>query len=465
MDSVSIGIRGPNGTLTTNGAFWRATKGLGNLSRSDHRSEFVSRREHLLSMSALSRHQGNELTGGLQPGAIAFPCRPGHGPYLGCRGKPPVPIATIAMESGMMSCPGSSHPTTWRHAPLVVGDRLREESISPKRSMESAVVALLQENRVLRERIQYLESRPCRCTILDVACEGVAPQDPEPKSLAVSSSESATFHAQGLGAVPKTAMAQPDEPSRPSFVGKEMDDLPSACVPGEAPALSSMDAGRVHRSGMQWTPPGHKADGGFELGYLTPTRDAQVSDSTGANVPMEPKIERFGGNPRNSFDAQAQWLYQQACSEEDRSMAAPGGLIAGRTRFGSDPHCCARCAPDASTGSAFLNARPPDAKAIHSLPNTPPRDASQTPVHGEQSSRASRSDTTRRRYSIWSDEEERIFYDAYARYGCKWNRIKVFLPRKTRQQVQSHGAYLIKRGVIKKFNSRRWTRHERAEAA
>jgi hypothetical protein len=70
-----------------------------------------------------------------------------------------------------------------------------------------------------------------------------------------------------------------------------------------------------------------------------------------------------------------------------------------------------------------------------------------------------------RRHSVWSEEEDCMFRRAYATFGCKWNRIKSFLPNKTRQQVQSHGTYLIKRGVIRKFNSRSWTRRQPSEAA
>ena len=71
----------------------------------------------------------------------------------------------------------------------------------------------------------------------------------------------------------------------------------------------------------------------------------------------------------------------------------------------------------------------------------------------------------RRRFSVWSDEEERIFLTAYQQCGCKWKRIQRWLPRKTRQQIQSHGAYLIRQGLISKFNSRRWTKHRASGAA
>ncbi|KAK4534014.1 hypothetical protein CDCA_CDCA01G0039 [Cyanidium caldarium] len=70
----------------------------------------------------------------------------------------------------------------------------------------------------------------------------------------------------------------------------------------------------------------------------------------------------------------------------------------------------------------------------------------------------------RRRFSVWSDEEERIFLAAYQQCGCKWKRIQRWLPRKTRQQIQSHGAYLIRQGLISKFNSRRWTKQRTSGA-
>lgn len=64
----------------------------------------------------------------------------------------------------------------------------------------------------------------------------------------------------------------------------------------------------------------------------------------------------------------------------------------------------------------------------------------------------------RRRFSVWTEDEERIFFDAYKVFGCKWKKIQESLPCKTRQQIQSHGSYLIKQGILTKFNSRNWTR-------
>ena len=67
----------------------------------------------------------------------------------------------------------------------------------------------------------------------------------------------------------------------------------------------------------------------------------------------------------------------------------------------------------------------------------------------------------RRKPSVWTPKEEASFMNAYNIHGCRWKSIQEMLPHKTRQQIQSHGSYLIKQGRIKKFNSRRWRRRKR----
>eukprot|EP01135_Chromosphaera_perkinsii_P006806 Nk52_evm7s598 gene=Nk52_evmTU7s598 len=55
--------------------------------------------------------------------------------------------------------------------------------------------------------------------------------------------------------------------------------------------------------------------------------------------------------------------------------------------------------------------------------------------------------------SLWTAKEDRIFEDAYKKYGKSWKAIHESLLRagvvRKREQVQSHGQYLIKTGRIK----------------
>jgi len=62
-----------------------------------------------------------------------------------------------------------------------------------------------------------------------------------------------------------------------------------------------------------------------------------------------------------------------------------------------------------------------------------------------------------RRNALWSAEDDEKFTQAYNTYGKSWKSIHECLPDKTREQVQSHGQYLIRIGKLEdvKGNSKR----------
>jgi hypothetical protein len=61
-------------------------------------------------------------------------------------------------------------------------------------------------------------------------------------------------------------------------------------------------------------------------------------------------------------------------------------------------------------------------------------------------------ESRRGRHSIWKPEEERLFDQGFRRYGCRWKLIQEnFLPQKSRQQIQSHGTYLLRQGRLRKY--------------
>jgi len=53
-----------------------------------------------------------------------------------------------------------------------------------------------------------------------------------------------------------------------------------------------------------------------------------------------------------------------------------------------------------------------------------------------------------RRNALWSTEDDELFSKVYNVYGKSWKTIHNFLPNKTREQVQSHGQYLIRIGKL-----------------
>ncbi|KAK4524553.1 hypothetical protein GAYE_SCF04G2454 [Galdieria yellowstonensis] len=52
--------------------------------------------------------------------------------------------------------------------------------------------------------------------------------------------------------------------------------------------------------------------------------------------------------------------------------------------------------------------------------------------------------------NLWTPEEDALFVKAFKQYGTKWKRIQKVLPNKSRQQIQSHGAYLLRLGKLNK---------------
>lgn len=66
----------------------------------------------------------------------------------------------------------------------------------------------------------------------------------------------------------------------------------------------------------------------------------------------------------------------------------------------------------------------------------------------------------RTRAPAWTQEEEVIFMQAYAKHGCRWKLFQDSLPGRSRRQIQSHGSYLIRQGKLLKKNSRPWQRRK-----
>eukprot|EP01098_Paradermamoeba_levis_P005935 TRINITY_DN2474_c0_g1_i1.p1 TRINITY_DN2474_c0_g1~~TRINITY_DN2474_c0_g1_i1.p1 ORF type:complete len:386 (+),score=129.76 TRINITY_DN2474_c0_g1_i1:130-1158(+) len=52
------------------------------------------------------------------------------------------------------------------------------------------------------------------------------------------------------------------------------------------------------------------------------------------------------------------------------------------------------------------------------------------------------------RTTVWTDEEEKIFAQAFTTYGKRWKFFCPSLPGKTRGQIQSHGKYLLQIGKL-----------------
>jgi hypothetical protein len=58
-----------------------------------------------------------------------------------------------------------------------------------------------------------------------------------------------------------------------------------------------------------------------------------------------------------------------------------------------------------------------------------------------------------RRNTLWSAEDDELFTKVYNVYGKSWKTIHNFMPGKTREQVQSHGQYLIRIGKLEDIKS------------
>jgi hypothetical protein len=58
-----------------------------------------------------------------------------------------------------------------------------------------------------------------------------------------------------------------------------------------------------------------------------------------------------------------------------------------------------------------------------------------------------------RRNALWSAEDDELFTKVYNVYGKSWKTIHTFMPDKTREQVQSHGQYLIRIGKLEDIKS------------
>eukprot|EP00743_Colponemidia_sp_Colp-15_P001723 GILK01001882.1.p1 GENE.GILK01001882.1~~GILK01001882.1.p1 ORF type:complete len:471 (+),score=121.16 GILK01001882.1:79-1491(+) len=55
---------------------------------------------------------------------------------------------------------------------------------------------------------------------------------------------------------------------------------------------------------------------------------------------------------------------------------------------------------------------------------------------------------------MWTEEEDKKFFELYYQYGKAWKKIQSHLPAKTREQVQSHGRHLIKIGKLEDIEPR-----------
>jgi len=54
----------------------------------------------------------------------------------------------------------------------------------------------------------------------------------------------------------------------------------------------------------------------------------------------------------------------------------------------------------------------------------------------------------RRQNAVWTPEEDELFIQAYKRHGKSWKAIHSLIQSKTREQVQSHGQYMIRTGKL-----------------
>ncbi|GJQ09713.1 hypothetical protein GpartN1_g1504.t1 [Galdieria partita] len=54
------------------------------------------------------------------------------------------------------------------------------------------------------------------------------------------------------------------------------------------------------------------------------------------------------------------------------------------------------------------------------------------------------------RSNLWTPKEDALFMKAFKQYGTKWKQIQKVLPNKSRRQIQSHGAYLLRLGKLNK---------------
>jgi len=54
----------------------------------------------------------------------------------------------------------------------------------------------------------------------------------------------------------------------------------------------------------------------------------------------------------------------------------------------------------------------------------------------------------RRQNAVWTPEEDELFIQTYKRYGKSWKAIHSVMQGKTREQVQSHGQYMIRTGKL-----------------
>eukprot|EP00026_Physarum_polycephalum_P011243 Phypoly_transcript_11450.p1 GENE.Phypoly_transcript_11450~~Phypoly_transcript_11450.p1 ORF type:complete len:222 (+),score=69.85 Phypoly_transcript_11450:484-1149(+) len=58
-----------------------------------------------------------------------------------------------------------------------------------------------------------------------------------------------------------------------------------------------------------------------------------------------------------------------------------------------------------------------------------------------------------RRNALWTPEDDEMFQKVYNVYGKSWKTIHNYMPGKTREQVQSHGQYLIRIGKLEDVKS------------
>ncbi|GAM19098.1 hypothetical protein SAMD00019534_022730 [Acytostelium subglobosum LB1] len=73
--------------------------------------------------------------------------------------------------------------------------------------------------------------------------------------------------------------------------------------------------------------------------------------------------------------------------------------------------------------------------------------------------------TGSRRNTLWSVEDDETFAKAYNKHGKSWKTIHSLLPGKTREQVQSHGQYLIRIGKLADLHKDgRRTRHQKSSS-
>jgi hypothetical protein len=464
MGPTPIGSCGPDLGGAVRGLPGRSRGGPGLPPALEPRFGMIPIQAYGLSPGVFSKTQEKSTTTQYQSRTYEGPSRSAINMHSGCIRKQPASTATTAAEATALPCPMAFHAGAWQHRPIVAArNEHGEESLLADYPMDNAMASLVRENQVLRERIAYLESCCCRGTASKSMDIGSAIQEPQAKPLETALRPRINPPSTATVTNSPTDSTYPRAREIRSFT-RDARALGHGHGARAIASLASIDASSSHQLGPRHPLQHHEADGGLIPGRCIQHRSSLLPTPKTLLNPVQPRMAQTSA-PQQGLPGGSQCPKgQQTNWKSDSNGDVWTGVQLRCQTDTEDVLSCPRSVYSLRSGAFFWGERISDANGNRTLRDQHRHDAPATTVGNDAAFIESRC-SGKRRYSIWSDEEERIFKQAYAIHGCKWNRIKAYLPGKSRQQVQSHGAYLIKRGVIKKFNSRRWTRHERGEAA